>query len=347
MKVLVWPGDTGGSGFHRVRLPAAICKENGIDLEVLNQVPARRQDDGEYKILTQGIEADVLVIQRPLYKYVVDAIPEFQKDGIAVVVELDDDLEAITKNHMAYEVLDPKKSPYMNWAHLRRATETCDLLTCATKALADKYGKEGRTVVISNYMPKEITEIDLMGPLHTVGWTSNVETHPNDLQQTKGGVAAAVIDEKAALYIVGDPKNVARNLGCPGDIEVKSPGWVDHFEYYFYIRAAKVGIVPLEPGPFNEAKSHLKGIEFAAVGVPFIASPTQEYINLANKGAGTLASTGPQWYAATREYLSDPIYRSEMGRQARETIKNHYLLEDHWHEYPEAWEKALNLTRGT
>jgi hypothetical protein len=38
-----------------------------------------------------------------------------------------------------------------------------------------------------------------------------------------------------------------------------------------------VGLVPLTRGPFNEAKSYLKGLEYAAAGIPFIATPTEEY----------------------------------------------------------------------
>ena len=50
-----------------------------------------------------------------------------------------------------------------------------------------------------------------------------------------------------------------------------------------------VGLVPLLDSAFNRAKSWLKGLEYAALGVPFVASPTPEYVKLAGLGAGLLA----------------------------------------------------------
>lgn len=346
LKVLLWPGDTGGCAFHRMRLPGGIAKANGVDVEVLDKVPARVQADGSYRVVTQGFEADLIVIQRPLYRHIAEAIPLFQEEGIAVAVEIDDDLSALPKNHLAYKRIHPDQSPDLNWNWFDIAIQSCDYLICSTVALARKYGDPDTTSIIRNYIPKEITEIEKKKPLHSVGWTSSVETHPNDLQVTRGGVSAAIQESGASLYVIGDTTNVAKNLGCAKDVKVHTPGWVDIEEYYHYLRAIEVGIVPLELTQFNQAKSNLKGLEFAALGIPFVASETEEYIALANQGAGSLASSSSQWYDSTLAYLTDEFYRNDMGEQARETVKRYYLLEDNWHHYPEAWESAIMSYKG-
>ena len=41
-----------------------------------------------------------------------------------------------------------------------------------------------------------------------------------------------------------------------------------------------IGIVPLNNIPFNSAKSWIKGIEYAAGGIPFVASSLDEYVRL-------------------------------------------------------------------
>jgi hypothetical protein len=42
-----------------------------------------------------------------------------------------------------------------------------------------------------------------------------------------------------------------------------------------------IGLVPLEARDYNRAKSALKGMEYAACGIPFVASPSPEYIRFA------------------------------------------------------------------
>lgn len=76
-----------------------------------------------------------------------------------------------------------------------------------------------------------------------------------------------------------------------------------------------IGIVPLRDCPQNHAKSFLKGLEYAAAGVPFVAQRTAEYEAL---GAGLLASTPREW-AAALDALACPDRRrqeQERGLQA-------------------------------
>lgn len=343
MRVALLPGDQGGCGFHRMRIPGGIAKANGLDVEVLETVPGKKFPDGSMRINAQGVEADVIVLQRPLKPVIVEAIERFQTEGIAVVVELDDDLRALPENHRAHKVLDPSLSPDMNWDYLEEALKKCDFAIFSTNALALKYGRSGRYAVIPNYIPEEIVDIEYAPPLHTVGWTSDVETHPNDLQSTEGGVARAIQAAQADLFIVGNPVGVRPALGCSESTKLLSPGWVDFSDYYYFLRAIKVGIVPLEKSDFNHAKSNLKGLEFSALGIPFVASPTSEYSNLFSNGAGYLAFSAHDWESTVYSLLTDEDFRNEVGQRGKETVKRFYLLENNWHKYPEAWEEAWKI----
>jgi glycosyltransferase involved in cell wall biosynthesis len=79
-------------------------------------------------------------------------------------------------------------------------------------------------------------------------------------------------------------------------------------------------LVPLLDSPFNRAKSWLKGIEYASLGVPFIASPLPEYRKLAELGAGVLADTPQQWYEAIAMLFEDPDPWASAGRTAVEGL---------------------------
>jgi hypothetical protein len=56
-----------------------------------------------------------------------------------------------------------------------------------------------------------------------------------------------------------------------------------------------VGIVPLNDIPFNHAKSNIKGLEYMAAGIPFIASDLPEYRVLHEAGVGMMAMTADEW----------------------------------------------------
>jgi len=78
-----------------------------------------------------------------------------------------------------------------------------------------------------------------------------------------------------------------------------------------------IGIVPLVARPFNQAKSALKGMEYAACGVPFVASRSPEYQWL---GTGTLVGNsfedqGPDAWIDAIEQLLDPNVRATLAQQ--------------------------------
>jgi hypothetical protein len=76
-----------------------------------------------------------------------------------------------------------------------------------------------------------------------------------------------------------------------------------------------VGIVPLSSIPFNDAKSAIKGMEYAAAGVPFVAQDTLAYVELANEfGIGRVAHRPKDWLRELGRML-DPVWREEQREQ--------------------------------
>ena len=70
----------------------------------------------------------------------------------------------------------------------------------------------------------------------------------------------------------------------------------------------------------NGVRSHnsfLKGLEYAAAGIPFIASPTEEYRLLAEAGVGRLAETPDEWRDHATALLDRDVRVEEADRQRR------------------------------
>jgi spore maturation protein CgeB len=86
-----------------------------------------------------------------------------------------------------------------------------------------------------------------------------------------------------------------------------------------------IGIVPLQKVPFNEAKSSLKGMEYAFSGIPFVASDTEEYRQIHADGAGILARRTRDWIKEL-EKLLDPEVRKEKAEQGYNTVMEKYNI---------------------
>ena len=98
MKVVVHPADDGGCGRYRMFWPAEALAAQGHDVTV------RYGDDGKYRCVWQpsvfgdrivgidgDVEADVVVLQRPIRRHTYDLMRALQARGVTVVAEIDDD----------------------------------------------------------------------------------------------------------------------------------------------------------------------------------------------------------------------------------------------------------------
>lgn len=350
MKAAVYPADVGGCGYYRVinATEELIRQGHDIDLVMPNE-PAERQMQAAWRERFDGVaelvdvivpDVDVVVFQRPLRGYMTEAIRILQQRGIRVVVEIDDDFTSISKRNVSYRSVDPKQSPARNWAHLAEACSLADLVTVSTPRLAEVYGAHGRVRIVPNYIPAAY--LDAWREDHDgmyVGWSGSTETHPDDLQVTGGGVARAIERCGATMAIVGTGRGVKDAMGL--NTIPMSCGWRQLDDYPDAIAQFDVGIVPLEASPFNEAKSWLKGLEYAAVGVPFVATPTGPYRALAEMGAGLLAETPRQWEGIVKRLLRDDDYRHKVAAQGR-SVAARMTVEAHAHEWWDAWRSVVN-----
>ena len=356
--MIAYPADQGGCGFYRLITACRHLIARGHDVDyVVDNDPVDRQMQAQWREHPDGRvevldvippDADVVVLQRPLHARYQQAIPLLQSHGIRVVVEIDDDFEHISRRNVSWKAVQPQLSPARNREHLRQACLMADLVTVSTPALAQVYAPHGRVVVIPNCVPEEYLRIRQdPHPGLFVGWSGSVDTHPDDLQVTRGtkkwGAVERALDATGAqVAVVGTGKGVKDALGL-SRIPLAC-GWRPLHDYADALAQFDVGIVPLQLTPFNEAKSWLKGLEMASVGVPFVASPTQQYQALHAEGAGLLASTPAQWEGTLKSLLRDEGLRGELAAAGREVAARWTVEANAWR-WLEAWASAVNTRR--
>lgn len=347
MKVLALAADYGGCGFYRVRAPAEEALKLGVDITVEDGLNAQaiQYPDGTVEVEEIHTDADLIIFQRPLDNAMSSAIAQAHRQGIATIVEIDDDLSTVHKENVAHSAMFGKSSGHQ-W--VEKAASMADHVTVSTTQLG-KFARHGRYSVLRNCVPDSILQMG-RGPSNTtwprVGWTGTVQTHPNDLQVTRGRLANVLKDHGLTFNVVGDGEYVARNLMLDTGTPLLATGWVPLEEYYqTVLNTIDVGIVPLELSNFNQAKSYLKGLEYAGLGIPFIASATREYELLAVDGIGKIARSPGDWAKHLQRMIDRPSETERIAKESRDRIEAEYVYSVTAPKWIEAWEKAIDYRK--
>ena len=349
-RVVLYPADVTACGGYRMLLPVAALEAEGFTLGCYPPGHPKRLQ-AEVTVDRFGVqhcrrvvdpEADVVVFQRPLSRLFYEAMVHMKSNGVKIVIELDDDFKALSPRHGAYRLVHPRYSPHSNWEWLDKALGVADLLVAATPNLARRYGRRTESVVVPNRVPSSF--LDIARPPATtapkLGWAGTMESHPADVQVMRGGVAEAL---RAAgldtLHVVGPGTGVSESLGVP----VTATGWVPYADYADHVVHLDVGLAPLEQSTFNDSKSWLKPLEYAALGIPGVGSPSAEYRRLRDEhGIGFIAEKPSQWRGLLRMLLNDHDARAaESARLRTAVVEEGLTIEATAKEWWNAWTSVL------
>lgn len=374
MRVTVHPAGDDACGLYRMVSPARVLADQGADVRLTRDLTFRvaRDRGGNPICLTREPDTDVVVLQRPLHRAKLDLVDLLQRAGVAVVVELDDDFGAVPPSNVAHLDAHREWMTTRQWSEtvggplpveratgpdgrewvrapgvlapssdlwLRRACKAADLVTCTTPALAERYAPHGRVAVLPNLVPERYLSIE--APPHdgtVVGWGGSVATHVGDLESTGGGVARAVAESGARFHVIGTGVRVAKALGLAD--EPTATGWVELEAWPAALAALDVGIVPLAPGRFNEAKSALKMLEYTSVGVPAVVAPTPDNLRLFEEGIGQVATTPDEWHGLVSAMATNDAWRTELAAASRDAAAR-LTYEAHAGRWWDAWTQAL------
>ena len=267
---------------------------------------------------------DVIVMQRAMFADIPDRIPGAQANGQIIINDLDDWYWGLSTSNGAYAASHPKVNPNENINHYKSILAASDHVTVSTPYLADRISSWVRcpiTVIpnfvdTSKFTPRVQTDTDI--PI--VGWVGSTGHRSGDLEVLSGLLLPLVETGKIKLHHSGHleshPK-FADAVKVPNELVSTLP--MASPQNYPNLFQFDIGLVPLSDKPFNEAKSAIKGLEYAAAGVPFIASSTQEYESLSANGIGFIAKKTRAWIGLI-EALRDPAYRSEQASLVRERV---------------------------
>jgi glycosyltransferase involved in cell wall biosynthesis len=370
ISVLALYADSTGCGQYRVRFPAQAVNDQP-DLQTIVRTADHLDADATYdgpKVRIRRVDVppgtQVVSFQRPMRGSLVGAMMWLRerRPDLGLVVELDDDLMQLPANHEAFGSLNPRTSPSENTAWLRKALQLADVVTVSTPELAKRYGGSRPAFVVRNGVPASMLNQYKSRALTTdskerervLGWDGYTGTHPGDLEITSGALNDVMERKPNGRTIrfrnIGPSEGLIKALDLRPEFHdlVEASGWLEPELYRVGLASLDVGIVPLQDTAFNHAKSALKALEFAAAGVPVIASDLPEFRKLQDDGL-PLWLVGPRrkdWLQALSRFAgtSDEQLR-QIATAHRAWVRSYGTVDAQAGEWVHAWRYAASVAQ--
>lgn len=306
--------DGTACGYYRIRLPFDAMKANGLDVEYANvgEVPDGVTFVGQ-RVGWPGFRLQWLKLWRTH----------------PMVWETDDDLWCLDPtNERAVKVYTPEML-----SELEQVVRTAHMVTVSTEPLAEAMSRFNPNVVV---LPNHIDDrmFDIQRPRRdrlTVGWAGG-DSHKRDWQMVAPRIRR-FLDRNPDV----DFHAIGQNYLPENKIQGRWTSWsADLFDYYRTIDF-DIGIAPLISSRFNRSKSAIKALEYAALGIPVIASDEPPYQPFVVDGVtGFLVSREHEWEARLRDLVNDADMREEMGRAAKERARM-WAISEGWKLWVDAY----------
>jgi glycosyltransferase involved in cell wall biosynthesis len=328
LAVVATPGNADGSGYYRMYQPFRQLARRSRHLVM---IPPPREGQHEIPspadLTERGI--DVYVAQRPASPHHL-RLWEAIAGQVATVYETDDDILGVHPSS-GLAILSEGAQEC-----IRRLAACCDLVTCSTAHLAEVMSRYNRNVtVLENVVHEEVLNIRRARPERvTVGWAGG-SSHLMDIAS-----AAAPVRDVLGAHPEADMHFIGVDYSPLVCRESRYTPWErDVWDYYRGVDF-DIGLCPLADHPFNYSKSHLKALDYAALGIPVIAQDLPPYREFVVDGVtGYLVRTGDEWRARLSELISDAGAREEMGAKARAVAAQH-TIQEHWVRWERAYEAS-------
>lgn len=320
-----------GSGYVRVVLPyqsPAVLKNWRV-----RQTAALPEPGSAHTVLIQreAIGQSLVDLQ--------DWLPRWKAAGGKLVYEIDDDLldaDGLKARHHKGDVK-------VTAAKVRFLAGAADVVHVSTEPLAQRLRQFNANVcVIPNALDTELWQLDRPrrhdqgayrrcpeGPVR-IGYIGT-PTHDDDLDLVADAMRA--IQKKygdgVEIEVIGGFQNRAPTFG-------KRVGLPKKNDYPNFVRWLQervhwdIGIIPLVDNKFNESKSYLKFLEYAALDMAIVVSDVATYRPILEHDANALAVAPSldDWIGALSKLIESPALRRELSQRAsRDAYTCHTLSE--------------------
>lgn len=272
-------------------------------------------------VLFSVFRYDRVVIEKEIFPFL-PALAEWMLKllGIQYIVDYDD---AIFHNYDQSSNPIIKKFLGNKIANVMRFSGT---VVAGNQYLADYAARSGAknieiipTVIdLERYPIKQNTDANQC----IVGWIGTKTTFEKHLLPCKDWIKALQHQEpNIRFHIVGITEDM--DLGK----NVKYIRWTEETEVAEILKM-DIGLMPLQDSKWEKGKCAYKLIQYAACGIPGVASDVGMNREVTVPGeTGILAKTDDEWMQAVRTLKADDEERLRMGQHARKKVEELYCIQ--------------------
>jgi glycosyltransferase involved in cell wall biosynthesis len=270
-------------------------------------------------------------------------IEHCSKKSIRLIYETDDDLFNLPEDHPEFEV-------YRNSIETAKViAQHADAITVSTQPLQAALAVFGKPVfVIPNWLDERLWSAIAPSQSASDGriralYAGSV-SHLPDLALLEDPVRRLKRNFDFELNIVGVTNQEGANPWFHSIPVVWWASW-SYLQFVKWLPSAgnwDVGLAPLQAGSFMASKSGIKVYEYAALGLPTVASCVPAYESVVrHQETGLLVRNSAEaWYAALRELCESQDVLNKLKANTKNAMRS-YTLGDHAPELAALWNQAL------
>lgn len=263
-----------------------------------------------------------------------DWLSSWHRAGGKLIYEIDDDLmdkEGLIQRNFIGD---------LNEIHEKVEWLACnaDVVTTSTRSLADKLRQFNENIVIvENYLDENVWQLNKM-PDHMHGEYARQKhsikmgyigtaTHTQDLVVIADAVKMieSEFGDSIGIEVIGAYENMQPIFGkkVPLPRNTEYPNFV---EWLIKRVHWDIGLIPLADDMFNNSKSHLKFLEYAALDMAIICSDVESYRGVAKNRENCLMvrNDTTSWYQAIKELIESNSLREILSANAARMVRERY-----------------------
>jgi hypothetical protein len=313
------PIEPSGCAWYRCKLPSDELKKHGWTSTV--GFPGFSETNGFGLMLSNGDAIhgwDIIVFKLLMHREVLEGIPKAKALGQKIVVDIDDAHDELDKANKAYYLTSKEFHPDYNREIYAQIIMAADAVITSTPYLFNYYASKRNNVymVLNGIdLPRWKRNKFKKNKHLNIGWVGATNYRSRDLQELSGFIGQYIKERKLGFTHSGHQEDaIAANLqlGISHEYVAQLKPLVPISKYPSLFKDIDIGIAPLRDIPFNHAKSYIKGLEYAAAGIPFVATNIAEYATLAASGVGRVAITADEWIYHLDELLNTSKRKDEI-----------------------------------
>lgn len=303
--------------------------------------------------------ADVVIIQREAGDFPLKKIKPWLESWRAangrMLYEIDDDLlnaEGLKQRNFKGDAA--QLSEKVCWL-----CEQADAVTVSTSTLQEKFRKLNRNIyLVPNFLDANLWRLH-KSPVSGPGIFMRREgdpirigyigtpTHDPDLNvvaEAMRKIESEFVD-RVEIEVIGAFQNKTPSFGKRVGLSKRNdyPNFVNWLHHRIHW---DIGIIPLVDDSFNKSKSHLKFLEYAALGLAIICSDVESYRSIAQDGINCLVvkNTTEAWRNAVKRLIQDRDLRMQLSVSAVKVVKSAHTTDHAIDQYLNVLAKSIEPT---